>query len=130
MPQGAAGFLVLGFWQDFPAAGSGYGDPLGTVLNRARSVPTFGATTDTGPLDFTGLAEHAARNVVYQYEGSLTTPPCSEGVKWLVSGAPVQLAVGSYNTAKKVLKYNARFTQNSPGAQNLIEVAAESLRRH
>jgi carbonic anhydrase len=30
----------------------------------------------------------------YRYEGSLTTPPCSETIEWLVIGEPVEVAQG------------------------------------
>ncbi|KAF5380064.1 hypothetical protein D9615_006113 [Tricholomella constricta] len=64
---------------------------------------------------------------LYQYYGSLTTPPCSEGIIWLVAQAPLPLDVGSYLAFKRVLKFNSRYTQNTPGLENLIKVAASQL---
>ena len=30
----------------------------------------------------------------YRFNGSLTTPPCSEGVKWMVLGTPLVISKG------------------------------------
>ncbi len=47
----------------------------------------------------------------YSFEGSLTTPPCSEGVRWLVLKTPVTLAAGEITAFAKIYPMNARPTQ-------------------
>jgi carbonic anhydrase len=49
----------------------------------------------------------AARNY-YTYMGSLTTPPCSEGVLWLVMKQPVQVSQDQINIFSRLYKNNAR----------------------
>lgn len=86
-----------------------------------------GTYTTTGPLHFEGLTAHLNAHGIYQYNGSLTTPPCSEGVAWYLSTEPLPLNVQSFNAVKKVLKFNARYTQNTLGQENLLEIAAGEL---
>ena len=52
----------------------------------------------------------AARNY-YRYEGSLTTPPCSETVDWLVLSEPIQVAEADIARFGKLFATNARPTQ-------------------
>jgi carbonic anhydrase len=47
----------------------------------------------------------------YTFEGSLTTPPCSEGVKWLVLKTPVKIADDEVAAFGKIYPANARPTQ-------------------
>lgn len=47
----------------------------------------------------------------YTFEGSLTTPPCSEGVKWLVLKTPVKIAESEIAAFGKRYAMNARPTQ-------------------
>lgn len=47
----------------------------------------------------------------YTYMGSLTTPPCSEGVLWLVLKQPVQISQEQINIFSRLYRNNARPVQ-------------------
>ena len=47
----------------------------------------------------------------YTFQGSLTTPPCSEGVTWFVLKAPVKVADGEVAAFAKIYPLNARPVQ-------------------
>lgn len=47
----------------------------------------------------------------YGFEGSLTTPPCSEGVRWQVLKTPMELSAAQISAFKKLYKMNARPVQ-------------------
>lgn len=40
----------------------------------------------------------------YRFSGSLTTPPCSEGIRWLVLKEPVTLSQAQLDAFKQALK--------------------------
>lgn len=48
---------------------------------------------------------------VYRYTGSLTTPPCSEGVKWLLMEAPITVSVAQVQAVQKLFPHNSRPVQ-------------------
>lgn len=47
----------------------------------------------------------------YRYSGSLTTPPCSEGVRWFVYAEPIQLSSDQIKVFRKIFHGNNRPTQ-------------------
>ena len=47
----------------------------------------------------------------YSFTGSLTTPPCSEGVAWQVLSTPVEISKTQIATFHKIYKNNARPVQ-------------------
>ena len=47
----------------------------------------------------------------YTYNGSLTTPPCSEGVAWHVLKEPVEISAAQVAAFKKIFQMNARPVQ-------------------
>ncbi len=52
-----------------------------------------------------------AQHGYYTYTGSLTAPPCTEGITWLVFRQPVGLAQEQLNTLKSLFPTNARPAQ-------------------
>jgi carbonic anhydrase len=57
----------------------------------------------------------------------LTTPPCTEGITWSVVLQPLYIDPNTYNRVKKIMGYNARYTQNALGDINLLDSAREKL---
>jgi carbonic anhydrase len=53
----------------------------------------------------------------YSYTGSLTTPPCSEGVRWFVLQSPVEVSQEQENRFAAFYPGNARPTQPLNGRQ-------------
>lgn len=49
-----------------------------------------------------------AVQTAYRYDGSLTTPPCTEGVKWVVLSEPITLSVAQITPIAEVLGENVR----------------------
>ena len=47
----------------------------------------------------------------YEFMGSLTTPPCSGGVTWIVMQHPIQISKPQLKALKKIVKRNARDIQ-------------------
>ena len=47
----------------------------------------------------------------YAFKGSLTTPPCSQGVAWQVLKEPVELSKAQIDSFRKLYKMNARPVQ-------------------
>jgi carbonic anhydrase len=53
----------------------------------------------------------------YSFAGSLTTPPCSEGVAWMVFEAPVEFSATQIATFSKIYSMNARPIQPTNGRE-------------
>lgn len=52
-----------------------------------------------------------AKHGYYHFEGSLTTPPCSEGVQWYVVSSPVEASASQIASFRRLYKHNARPVQ-------------------
>jgi carbonic anhydrase len=117
------GFLVIGINIELvplPAIFSGF---VQSALSRVSCIATPGTAVEIPTPPFQEIATYVRNNRFYQYDGSLTTPPCSEGLKWFVGAEKLKLDVGTFNELKRVVKFNSRFTQSRPGQVNVLEDA-------
>ncbi|THV00318.1 carbonic anhydrase [Dendrothele bispora CBS 962.96] len=100
---------------------------LTTIVQNLSSISTPGTSTRiTRALDFSQLvtAIQDPDTPIYQYTGSLTTPPCTEGVRFLVVSKPMPLNVATFNAMKRVIKFNSRYAHNIPGEPKLLQLAS------
>ncbi|MEQ1803947.1 MAG: carbonic anhydrase family protein [Burkholderiaceae bacterium] len=94
LDQGSAHPLVQTVWNNLP-------------LEKGEEVPA------RVMLDMNALLP-AERNY-FTYMGSLTTPPCSEGVLWMVMKQPVQVSFEQIGIFARLYPMNARPIQSASG---------------
>jgi carbonic anhydrase len=94
---------------------------IGALMSAGRANPVFNKIVSTMP-DKEGPAAKAdpainpngllpAARSYYRYYGSLTTPPCSETVDWLLLTDPLQVADADIARFAKLYPMNARPAQ-------------------
>ncbi|OBT72848.1 hypothetical protein VF21_08073 [Pseudogymnoascus sp. 05NY08] len=99
---------------------------LETVFSQVAEVASPGSVTKTQPLVMSELVNTLLAGSFQSYSGSLTTPPCSEGVMWLVSTQKLKIQTATFEKVRSVIGFNARHSQNTPGFNNLLAVGAQS----
>ena len=57
----------------------------------------------------------------YRYDGSLTTPPCSEEVKWFVLTTPIEMSEAQISAFKAIIHNNNRPVQPLNGRKLLVD---------
>ncbi len=94
MKEGVANPLIEQIWQQIPAAGQ-----TTTVKEQTINAANF-------------LPKNKA---YYSYSGSLTTPPCSESVKWNVLVEPITVSGEEIKVFQKLYQADARTIQPTNG---------------
>ena len=97
-PDGILG--VLGVFAEAGAASA----PLQTVLDALGADPGARATLDPNGFLPTGRD-------FFRYEGSLTTPPCSETVDWVVLRDPITVSQAQIDAFERIHPGNTRPVQ-------------------
>jgi len=92
------------------------GDSSGALAPIFMSLPEIGGELNTmeelaDPFD--PLSFLPASRKHYRYLGSLTTPPCTEGVKWVVMLKPVTVLDEDMAQFAARISFNARYTQRA-----------------
>ena len=95
MERGSENAFIQTLWNNMPLEKHQPVSPPTTVIDPANLLP-------------------ASRNY-YTYMGSLTTPPCSEGVLWLVMKQPIQVSQDQINIFSRLYRNNARPIQPTAG---------------
>jgi carbonic anhydrase len=62
-------------------------------------------------VDWSLLTDDIHVDSYWNYAGSLTTPPCTEGVTWVVLKKRISLSFSQWNHYNALLGFNSRFTQ-------------------
>jgi carbonic anhydrase len=94
---------------------TGKGSGFDKVLD---NLPARGGQTLTVQDLSLDLAELLPKErAYYAFEGSLTTPPCSEGVNWMVLKQPVTVSSASVKAFQRLYKANARPEQPLNGRE-------------
>ncbi|KAF9879555.1 carbonate dehydratase [Colletotrichum karsti] len=100
---------------------------LATVFSSLDAIKEPGTVTKTGALDMQEVVSLLTAGSFQSYMGSLTTPPCSEGVQWLVSTQKLMVQPQTFNAVRDVIGFNARFPQNTLGQDNILQVAQKTV---
>ena len=88
--EGAANPFIASLWQKMPSK-AGDKNALAEPLSVSDLLP--------------------AKRDYYRFDGSLTTPPCSEGVRWFVVKQPARCAPKTHTAA---FRKAIRFANNRP----------------
>ncbi|PKO94514.1 MAG: carbonic anhydrase [Betaproteobacteria bacterium HGW-Betaproteobacteria-10] len=99
LERGSENPFIQTLWNNLPLEKNAPLEPPAATVDPASALP--------------------ATRSYYTYMGSLTTPPCSEGVLWLVMKQPIQVSQEQINIFSRLYKNNARPTQ--PIAGRLIK---------
>lgn len=103
---------------------------VGVLIEEGAPSDVIGALLDDLPEDEgdTGTVSSIdaedllpSTRTTYRYTGSLTTPPCSEGVTWLVMTAPVTWSAEQLEAVAEVHDGNNRPVQALNGRREVID---------
>jgi len=119
----SGGLAVVGVLIEKGAANAAF-DPIWSNLPRAAGAESHFEHIKVNVDDLLPKARTA-----YRYDGSLTTPPCSEGVKWLVMTTPVQLSAAQIAAFTSIVAPNNRPVQPLNGRMVATDLVAEAAAR-
>lgn len=97
------------------------------IVSHLGAVETPGQATTIFNLDLSALINNVNQAKYLVYQGSLTTPPCTEGVTFVLSRQIFPVKLASWKSLKEVMVPNNRPLQNKHGEDNILVVSAKTL---
>jgi carbonic anhydrase len=91
------------------------GDPNATMAALWEHLPTTAGATDKIDAMINPGGFLPADPGYWTYMGSLTTPPCTEGVRWFVFEQPVTMSLTQLRTFAALFRMNSRQVQDAHG---------------
>ena len=91
----------------------------------AHLPETAGAAQHHGNVTINAEDLLPASRHTYRYDGSLTTPPCSEGVRWFVLTTPVELSAAQIAQFRSIFHGNNRPVQPLGERELLVDGAVD-----
>jgi len=110
-PEGDLG-AVLGIMFDVEEGGDG----TNMFLSQMSGLAT--QDTITGPLSLKGFLQTLNLDEFWSYDGSLTTPPCTEGVRWSVLKTVQPISAAQLKVFSDVWKSNPDWAAANGGEGN------------
>ena len=80
-----------------------------------QHLPKTAGASDKMPDSMSPLGLLPRDHGYWTYEGSLTAPPCTEGVRWFVMEQPVELSRDQLRTFGAIYRVNSRLLQSTHG---------------
>ena len=90
-------------------AKAGKSIPAKTLAKAAKAPGKLGTQALQAPADPNALLPKTRS--LFRYRGSLTMPPCTENVDWLVFAEPLEVAQADIDVFKLIFPMNARPVQ-------------------
>src|SRR3954467_5695823 len=95
LTKGAANPLIAKLWQNLPAEQGKEVNPAGETVDATQLLPSAQG--------------------YFTFSGSLTTPPCSEGVTWFVLKTPTEVSSSEVLSFARKYPHNVRPVQSVNG---------------
>ncbi len=102
-PNGAK--LVIGIFINAPTTG-GTNAALGTMMTAANNHDH--SPQNLNPLQIIPGQQNTSSLNYFTYPGSLTTPPCTPGITWVVLATPITVSRDQYTSYVNQYKYSSR----------------------
>ncbi|ETS84766.1 hypothetical protein PFICI_02791 [Pestalotiopsis fici W106-1] len=122
LPAGTTNFTIMAS-SALPETDAILSPMLETVFEKVDEIAAPGSKVTTGSLVFSEYIAALMSGGFQSYSGSLTTPPCSEGVNWLVATQRLKVSPAAVRRVSSVVKFNSRITQNLLGEPNILNFA-------